>query len=290
MSAMVVGVRFKRATKIYYFSPGSETQLKVGDDVIVETSRGREMGRVVIGPQEVDDQQVVGDLKPVERRATPADHLMALRYQRQEAEALRRCREMVAERGLPMKVVSAEYNCDGSRLVFAFAAEKRVDFRELVRELAKAFKARIELRQIGVRDEAKLLGGLGTCGRELCCCAWLPEFAPVSIKMAKHQDLPLSPMEISGQCGRLLCCLGYEDAYYQNIKASLPKVGSTIMTRQGPGRVTHVSALKEVVTVQLESEAVIHLTAEELRVAAGSPGAALPDEDDGLDALNGDSD
>ena len=163
MSAMVVGVRFKRATKIYYFSPGNQTQLKVGDDVIVETSRGREMGRVVIGPQEVDDQQVVGDLKPVERRATPADHLTALRYQRQEAEALRRCREMVAERGLPMKVVSAEYNCDGSRLVFAFAAEKRVDFRELVRDLAKAFKARIELRQIGVRDEAKLLGGLGTC-------------------------------------------------------------------------------------------------------------------------------
>ncbi len=275
MGATVVGVRFRRASKVYYFGPGTLPGLAPGDEVIVETSRGREMGRVIVGPQEVDDQEVIGELKPVERRATPLDRLQAVRHQRREGPALQRCRKMVAERGLPMKMVGAEYNYDGTRLVFSFTAEKRVDFRELVRELAKAFKARIELRQIGVRDEAKLMGGLGACGRELCCRAWLTEFNPVSIKMAKHQGLPLSPQEISGLCGRLLCCLGYEDEYYAEARSRLPKPGTMVETREGPGKVVGVNALKETVNVQLESEAVIEVTAAEL----GRPGR--PEEEPG---------
>lgn len=266
MGAMVVGVRFKRASKVYYFGPGEWTDLALGEDVIVETSRGREMGRVVIAPQEVDDEEIVGDLKPVERRAMPLDRLQALRYQRRETAALQHCREMVAASGLPMKMISAEYSYDGTRLVFSFTADKRVDFRELVRDLAKVFQARIELRQIGVRDEAKLQGGVGTCGRELCCRAWLTEFNPVSIKMAKHQGLPLSPMEISGQCGRLLCCLGFEDGYYVEMKAKMPKVGATVMTSKGPGRVAGQNPLRESVNILLEDESTIEVPLEELNV------------------------
>ena len=272
MGATVVGVRFRRASKIYYFAPGEITDLAPGDEVIVETSKGREMGRVIIGPHVVEDQAIIGELKPIERRATPLDRLEAVRHERREAGALQRCRQMVAQHGLPMKVVGAEYNYDGTRLVFSFVAESRVDFRELVRELAKTFRARIELRQIGVRDEAKLLGGIGGCGRELCCRAWMSEFEPVSIKMAKHQDLPLSPMEISGLCGRLLCCLGYEDRFYVEARASLPKVGESVVTAAGPGRVIGVNALKETVQVELESEAVIEAAAEELKVTGGAPG------------------
>lgn len=266
MGTIVVGVRFRRASKIYFFDPGKHTDLAVGDDVIVETARGREIGRVVLGPQEVGPEAIVGELRPVERPATPADRLQALRYQRREEGALHRCRQMVAEHGLEMKVVGAEYSFDGSRLVFSFTAEKRVDFRQLVRSLAKAFRARIELRQIGVRDEAKLLGGLGSCGRELCCRNWLAEFNPVSIKMAKHQDLPLSPNEISGQCGRLLCCLAFEDEFYMEAKARLPKVGHNVITPAGPGRVVELNALKETASVQLESEAIIEVSAEDLEV------------------------
>ncbi len=269
MGAIVVGVRFRRASKVYYFGPGDLTDLKPGDEVIVETSRGRELGRIIIGPREVDDEEIVGELKPVECRASVQDRLQAMRYQRREAAAVRRCRRQVAMHSLPMKVISAEYNYDGTRLVFSFTAEKRVDFRELVRELAKTFRARIELRQVGVRDEAKLTGGVGTCGRELCCRTWLTEFNPVSIKMAKHQDLPLSPMEISGICGRLLCCLGYEDDYYVETKARLPRVGESVVTRDGAGRVVGVNALKETVSVQLESEAIVEVSAEEL-VARGA--------------------
>jgi cell fate regulator YaaT (PSP1 superfamily) len=264
MGMTVVGVRFKRASKVYFFGPGKHADLQPGDQVIVETSRGREIGRVIVGPQEVEQDAIVGELKPVERRATAADRLLALRYQRREHTALQRCREMVAQHGLPMKVVGAEYSYDGARLVFSFTADKRVDFRELVRDLAKAFRARIELRQVGVRDEAKMLGGVGTCGRELCCARWLAEFNPVSIKMAKHQNLPLSPNEISGQCGRLLCCLAFEDEYYVQARAKLPRAGHTVVTPQGPGRVVGVNALTETANVQLEDETVIEVSAEDL--------------------------
>jgi cell fate regulator YaaT (PSP1 superfamily) len=223
----------------------------------------------------------------VERPATAADRLLALRYQRREQAALQHCREMVAQHGLPMKVVGAEFSYDGARLVFSFTADKRVDFRELVRDLAKVFRARIELRQIGVRDEAKMLGGMGTCGRELCCARWLAEFSPVSIKMAKHQGLPLSPNEISGQCGRLLCCLAYEDEYYVQAKARLPRVGHNVITPQGPGRVIGVNALAETASVQLESETVIQVSAEDLTPAEPAharhrpAGRRPPGEDEG---------
>ena len=262
MGVTVVGVRFRRAAKVYYFDPGDLTDLRAGEDVIVETSRGRELGRVIIEPQQVADGEIVGELKRVDRRATAADRLQALRYHRRELQALERCREMVAAHGLPMKVVSAEYNYDGTRLVFT--ADTRVDFRKLVRALAKKFRARIELRQIGVRDEAKLMGGLGVCGREVCCRAWLAEFSPVSIKMAKHQGLPLSPTEISGQCGRLLCCLAFEDEHYVEARASLPKVGRNVLTDDGPGRVVGVNALKGTVNVRVEGEEVIEVSGQGL--------------------------
>jgi len=268
MGTMVVGVRFRRVSKLYDFSTNGLNDLKAGDEVIVETSRGRELGRVIIGPHEVDEAQIVGELKPVERRATPLDRLQARRFQRREARALEKCRRKVAEHGLPMKVVGAEYNYDGTRLVFSFTADKRVDFRELVRDLAKAFHARIELRQIGVRDEAKLFGGLGPCGRELCCRAWMTDFSPVSIKMAKHQGLPLSPTEISGVCGRLLCCLAFEEEHYAEARSVLPKVGAEVTTPEGRGKVVAVNALKESVNVLLESEAVIEVEAAALRQGA----------------------
>jgi cell fate regulator YaaT (PSP1 superfamily) len=274
MGVTVVGVRFKRGSKIYDFSPNGLNNLQPGDEVIVQTSRGREMGRVVIGPHEVPDDKIVGELKPVERLATSLDRLQAQRFRRREAKALEKCREKVAEHGLPMKVVSAEYNFDGTRLVFAFTAEKRVDFRALVRDLAHTFRARIELRQIGVRDETKLCGGLGSCGRELCCRSWLAEFSPVSIKMAKHQGLPLSPMEISGVCGRLLCCLAFEDPLYVEARARLPKVGAQVTTEQGPGKVVGVNVLAETVNVRLESDEVVEVAAAELGTARAGQAVA----------------
>lgn len=265
MGITVVGVRFKRASKMYYFDPGEHTGLRPGDEVIVQTSRGCELGRVIIEPCQVDEDSIVGELKPVERLATPADRLQAVRYRRREETVLHRCREIVAEHGLPMKVIGADYSFDGSRLVFSFTADKRVDFRELVRDLAKEFRARIELRQVGVRDESKLIGGIGTCGRTLCCASWLTEFSPVSIKMAKHQNLPLSPNEISGVCGRLLCCLAFEDEYYVEAKAALPRVGRTVATGEGPGRVVAVNPLKQTVSVQLQNEVVIEVSADGLQ-------------------------
>lgn len=283
MAPMVVGVRFKRASKMYDFGTNGLDDLKAGDEVIVETSRGREMGRVIIGPHEVDAAQIVGELKPVERRATPLDRLQARRFQHRQAKALETCIQKVAEHGLPMKVVDAEYNYDGTRLVFSFTAEKRVDFRELVRDLAKAFHARIELRQIGVRDEAKLCGGAGGCGRELCCRTWMTEFSPVSIRMAKHQGLPLSPMEISGVCGRLLCCLGFEEQYYVDARSRLPKVGSEVITPEGRGKVIGINALKESVSVLVESEAIVEIEAAALERGAGKERPVESDEEDEAD-------
>ena len=198
------------------------------------------------------------------RRATTSDLLDGQRYQGQEAEAVEKCKEQVERFGLPMKVVSAEYSYDGSRLTFFFTSEQRVDFRELVRELARIFRVRIELRQIGVRDEAKSVGGIGKCGRPICCATWLNDFCPVSIRMAKQQDLPLSPMEISGLCGRLLCCLGYENDYYQSVKGRFPKVGKVVATPLGQAKVIGVSALRETVRLLFEDGSTTELTADEL--------------------------
>jgi cell fate regulator YaaT (PSP1 superfamily) len=213
------------------------------------------------------------------QRATPLDLLEAQRFQQQEGQAMEACREQVERYGLPMKVVGAEYNYDGSRLTFFFASEQRVDFRDLVRELAHVFKTRIELRQIGVRDEARLLGGIGKCGRPLCCATWLGDFCPVSIKMAKQQDLPLSPMEISGLCGRLLCCLVYENDYYREVKGRFPRVGRKIDTPLGPGKVTRVSALRETVNVLLDDGTELELSAEQV---AGEEPIEVPANGRGL--------
>jgi cell fate regulator YaaT (PSP1 superfamily) len=260
----VIGVRFNAASKVYYFDPTGFEDLQVGEYVVVETSRGEEAGKVVIAPRQVSNEEIVGQLKEVRGKASAIDLTQMTYYRHKEQDALNRCRDKVVEHDLPMKVVRAEYNYDGSRLVFFFTSEKRVDFRKLVQDLARSFKARIELRQIGVRDEAKLLGGIGRCGLALCCSTWLTEFDPVSIKMAKQQDLPLSPMEISGICGRLLCCLAYEDEHYAQVKQELPKRGMIIDTPHGRGKVSQVNVIKETILVELETEVTVEVSHQEL--------------------------
>lgn len=273
----VVGVRFKSATKVYYFAPGETENIAAGDNVVVETSRGQELGQVVFPPTEVPEDSIVSPLKEVVRQATSWDLVQRDIFYEREEVALTRCQEKVTEMGLPMKLIRAEYNFDGSRLVFHFTAEKRVDFRELVRALARTFKTRIEMRQIGVRDEAKLLNGIGRCGEMLCCSCWLDEFHPVSIKMAKNQNLPLTPAEISGLCGRLLCCLAYENDYYCQAKEAMPKVGETVNTPQGKGKVTDLNFLKETVFVELEkSTNVVELPLEEIEMAPDSAPKSQP--------------
>jgi cell fate regulator YaaT (PSP1 superfamily) len=270
---LVVGVRFNPATKVYYFDPAGFEELTAGEDVVVETARGEEVGRVIIAPREVSEGEIVGRLKQVYRRASAVDLTQMTFYKYKEREALARCQEKVQEHHLPMKLVRAEYNYDGRHLVFFFTAEKRIDFRDLVQDLARSFKARIELRQIGVRDEAKLMGGIGKCGLALCCTTWLTDFDPVSIKMAKQQDLPLSPMEISGVCGRLLCCLAYEKDHYVETKKRLPKHGDIIETPRGPGKVIEVNAVKESVQVELENQVTIEVFPEEPAAPPTSPEA-----------------
>jgi cell fate regulator YaaT (PSP1 superfamily) len=248
---LVVGIRFKDSGKTYFFDPNSLETLSQGDHVIVETVRGLELAKVAYAPYVVAEEAVVGELKAVIRRAEDADfERMRLLGERHD-EVLARCIEKIKEHSLPMRLIKAEYSFDGSRLTFYFTAEKRVDFRTLVRDLARTFKTRIELRQIGPRDEAKLLGGIGPCGRLLCCATFLPDYARVSIKMAKDQDLPLNPTKISGVCGRLLCCLSYEHDQYLAIKAELPRRGAWVQTPKGPGEVVAVNVVKETVTVEL---------------------------------------
>jgi cell fate regulator YaaT (PSP1 superfamily) len=268
---LIIGVRFNPAGKVYFFDPTGFEEIQVGEYVIVETARGEEVGKVVVSPRQVSGEDIVRRLKGVVRRASAVDLTQMKYYQFRERDALVRCQEKVQEHGLPMKIVRAEYNYDGSRLVFFFAAEKRIDFRKLVQDLARSFRARIELRQIGVRDEAKLLGGVGRCGRELCCSTWLTEFDPVSIKMAKLQDLPLSPMDISGVCGRLLCCLAYESDYYAEVKEKLPRLGKVIDTPHGQGKVVEINVVKETIQVELESQVTIEVTHEELSSTVQAP-------------------
>ncbi len=249
----IVGVSFRRADKIYYFDPAGY-RLEAGDYVIVETSKGKELGQVVLPVREIPEEDLPEPLKPVIRLATPWDLVSKDLWKHKEEEALKICEEKVREHGLKMKLVRCEYSFDGGRLVVYFTAEKRVDFRALVRDLAKTFRTRIEMRQIGDRDEAKMLSGYGRCGRELCCASWLREFSPISIKMAKTQNLPLDPSEITGVCGKLLCCLSYELLTYEEAQKKLPRVGSTVTTLYGKGRVLRVNALTETVTVRLMRE------------------------------------
>ena len=222
---IVVGIRFKDSGKTYYFDPTQTDAVVQGQYVIVETARGLEMARVSELPHEVEESAIVGELKPVIRHATPEDDVRWKQLNSRQDELIKRCQEKIDEHELPMGLVKAEYSFDGSRLTFYFTADKRVDFRNLVRDLARTFRTRIELRQIGPRDEAKLLGGIGPCGRILCCATFLPDYARVSIKMAKDQDLPLNPSKISGVCGRLLCCLAYEHEQYIEMKAEMPRRG-----------------------------------------------------------------
>lgn len=249
---IVVGVAFKPVTRIYYFDPAELKDLQPGEHVVVETSRGRSLGRVVFAPKMVPDSEISGSLKPVVRRATAWDMVQNDQMVHREPEALQICREHARALGMDIKIIKVEFSFDGSSAVVYFTAEQRVDFRNLVHELSQALRTRVEMRQVGVRDEAKFLGGLGRCGRELCCATWLREFAPVSIKMAKAQDLPLNAPEVSGACGRLLCCLAYENDFYTQARKQMPRLNSIVETPQGPGKVKEVHVLTNTISVLVE--------------------------------------
>lgn len=247
----VVGVRFKQAGKIYYFDPDD---LPIGKDqvVIVETARGIEYGKVVIGKKYVSEGEVVLPLKRVIRLATEEDRRQVMENKAAAEKALSLCREKVREHALDMRLIDAEYTFDRNKIIFYFTADGRVDFRELVKDLASIFRTRIELRQIGVRDEAKMLGGIGPCGRTLCCSSFLGDFEPVSIKMAKDQNLSLNPIKISGLCGRLMCCLKYENDTYEEAKREMPDMGDRVTTPDGTGRVVGLNLLERRVRVELD--------------------------------------
>ena len=278
----IVGVRFKKAGKIYYFLPGEET-LTIDDGVIVETARGVEYGTVVIGPKEVAKDSLVMPVKEVMRKATPKDLQQLEKNEEREEKAFAICLEKIAKRKLPMKLINVEYTFDMNKIVFFFTADGRIDFRELVKDLATVIRTRIELRQVGVRDEAKVLNGIGACGRPLCCSNFLGDFSPVSIRMAKDQNLSLNPTKISGVCGRLMCCLNYEDDLYKKggdlyVKKDRtpsprdvepPGIGKEVVTDEGIGKVLKVNHHKHTVKVQLEAGRTIDLKWSDV---------ALPDE------------
>lgn len=278
----IVGVRFKKAGKIYYFLPGEET-LTIDDGVIVETARGVEYGTVVIGPKEVAKDSLVMPVKEVMRKATPKDLQQLEKNEEREEKAFAICLGKIAKRKLPMKLINVEYTFDMNKIVFFFTADGRIDFRELVKDLATVFRTRIELRQVGVRDEAKVLNGIGACGRPLCCSNFLGDFSPVSIRMAKDQNLSLNPTKISGVCGRLMCCLNYEDDLYKKggdlyVKKDRtpsprdvepPGIGKEVVTDEGIGKVLKVNYHKHTVKIQLEAGRTIDLKWSDV---------ALPDE------------
>ncbi len=247
----VVGVRFKRAGKIYYFDPG-EFNIELNENVIVETARGIEFGLVVVPNTDVPEEQIVAPLKKVIRVADEEDKKHFEENSRKEKEAFDICLQKINDHKLEMKLIDVEYTFDNNKVLFYFTADGRVDFRELVKDLASVFRTRIELRQIGVRDEAKMMGGLGVCGRVLCCNAFLGDFQPVSIKMAKEQGLSLNPTKISGACGRLMCCLKYEQDAYEEIITRVPKEGAIVETPDGQGIVMGISLLKELIKVKLD--------------------------------------
>lgn len=250
----IIGVRFRNVSKIYYFNP-KNFQVSPGEHVIVETARGVEYGTVVLGPKEVDDNEVVQPLKDVIRVATPKDDAKAESNRKKEKEAYQICLQKIRAHELEMKLIDVEYTFDNNKVLFYFTADGRIDFRELVKDLAAVFKTRIELRQIGVRDETKILGGMGICGRGLCCHTYLSEFAPVSIKMAKEQNLSLNPTKISGVCGRLMCCLKNEQETYEYLNKRLPNTGDTVTTPEGiKGEVQSVNVLRQLVKVIVDIE------------------------------------
>ena len=247
----VAGIRFKSPGKIYYFDPAG-LDLEKGMHVIVDTAMGEEYGEVVLPKKEVNEDEVTEPLKKVIRITTEKDERIRKEYKEKEPEALKICEEKVAKHGLLMKLVDVEYKYDGSKIIFYFTADGRIDFRELVKDLAAVFRTRIELRQIGVRDEVKMIDGNGICGRRLCCCSFLGNFEAVSIKMAKEQNISLNPSKISGNCGRLMCCLKYEQNVYEEKLKRLPKIGAIVKTEEGTGEVSSVETLKEVLRVKYQ--------------------------------------
>lgn len=265
----VIGVRFRTAGKIYFFAPG-KYEISQGDYVIVETARGVEYGRVVSAPKEVEDEEVVQPLKPVIRVANEQDKKTVEKNREKEKEAFKICLEKIRKHGLEMKLIDVEYTFDNNKILFYFTADGRIDFRELVKDLAAVFRTRIELRQIGVRDETKLRGGIGICGRPLCCSTYLTEFAAVSIRMAKEQNLSLNPTKISGVCGRLMCCLTNEQETYEVLNSQLPSVGDTVTTKDGLSGVVHsLSVLRKqvkvVVNLENDEKEIREYKAEELK-------------------------
>ena len=267
----VVGIRFKKACKIYYFDP-AESGVAKGDHAIVETARGVEYGEVVIGPREVDESSIVPPLKPVMRKATAEDDLKLAENKIREKEAFNICLRKIKNHDLPMRLIDVEFTFDVNKIIFYFTADGRIDFRELVKDLASVFRTRIELRQIGVRDEAKMLGGIGSCGRPLCCATFLGDFEPVSIRIAKDQSLSLNPTKISGICGRLMCCLKYENHMYckgcgngnKRERVEIPKMGALVVTPLGEGKVVGINRGQHTASVKLAPDNIIQVEWDEI--------------------------
>ena len=274
---IVTGVRFKRPGKIYYFDP-ENLQLEKGMNVIVDTAMGEEYGEVIIARKEVEDNEVTEPLKKVVRIVTEKDEKMRAQNKAKEKDAFKTCFEKIEAHGLPMKLIDVEYKYDGSKVIFYFTADKRIDFRELVKDLAAIFRTRIELRQIGVRDEVKRCGGNGICGRELCCCSILGNFETVSIKMAKEQNISLNPSKISGNCGRLMCCLKYEQEVYEEKLSRLPKIGAIVKTSEGTGEVASVETLKEVIRVKYQDGEDVYFKKHEAKDVVVIKDAVVDDE------------
>lgn len=292
----VVGVAFRPVTKVYYFDPQGLNDLAADEYVVVETSRGRTMGQVVFSPRPVPDSEVSGALKPVVRRATAWDMVQADQMAHREPEAVGIARGRSQALGMNIKISEVEFSFDGSSAVVYFTSEQRVDFRNLVHDLSQQLRTRVEMRQVGVRDEAKFIGGFGKCGRELCCSTWLREFTPVSIKMAKTQDLPLNAPEVSGVCGRLLCCLAYENDFYTEARKQMPRVNSLVETPEGVGKVRQVHVLANTITVLVEgpneTRSWVQMPVPEPQFSAPSNGpagaqAAARGAAGGLDAADG---
>lgn len=285
----IIGVRFRTAGKIYYFAPG-KYDVKKGQNVIVETARGIEYGHVVLDAREIPDDEVIQPLKAVIRIATPEDDEVVKKNRLKEKDAMKICREKIAKHQLEMKLIDAEYTFDNNKVLFYFTADGRIDFRELVKDLAAVFKTRIELRQIGVRDETKILGGVGVCGRALCCHSYLPDFVPVSIKMAKEQNLSLNPTKISGVCGRLMCCLKNEEETYEDLNSKLPNVGDHITAFDGTkGEVHSVNVLRQqvkvIVTLDNDEKEIREFKVSELKFKPKRRHEKININDDELKAL-----
>ena len=283
----IIGVRFRNAGKIYYFDPG-ELDIKLNSHVIVETTRGIEYGEVVMLNREVDEKDITNPLKSVIRIATKEDDIKVEKNIEKEKEAFDICIKKIENHKLDMKLIDVEYTFDNNKILFYFTADGRIDFRELVKDLAAVFKTRIELRQIGVRDETKMKGGVGVCGRKLCCNSFITEFQPVSIKMAKEQSLSLNPSKISGVCGRLMCCLKYEQDVYEDIIKKVPKVGALVETPEGQGTVVGVNVLREILKVRLDKENETDLKPFELsQIKIIEDVVCEDDTDENLDDLKG---